>query len=137
MNYLTTDIASIAADPDNAQDEGMVWLLIDEDDYMVRDTGALTGTPKLNAGLSIANLLRDFHTIGRPQRIGKLNGEDTVFVADPVRTQAEIILPICCADINEFNPNDKIKTQLGWGEVESAELVEPIGKLTLNLKHNA
>jgi hypothetical protein len=137
MNYLTTDLVSIRSNPDAAEDDGMVWVACDSNDFVLFDEALLSGEIKINAPLALANLLPHYHTVGRPQTLGNVNGEATQLIAEPVREQPSIKVKLCCEDIATFDPNDKVKTQLGWGRVEDATLVVPYGSLELNLKHHA
>lgn len=137
MNYLTTDLVSIRSNPDVAEDDGMVWVACDSDNFVLFDEGFISGEIKINAPLALSNLIPNYHTVGRPQTLGNVNGEATQLIAQPVREQPSIKVKLCCEDIATFDPRDKVKTQLGWGRVEDAILVVPYGSLELNLKHHA
>ena len=55
----------------------------------------------------------------------------TVNSVAKMREQVQITIPFCCDD--EFEPSELVQTQLGWGEVKSAEQDTERGTLKLTL----
>lgn len=51
------------------------------------------------------------------------------------KIQDSISVPMTCEDIDEFNPHDNVKTQMGWGEIEEAEITVPENRIKLKLRH--
>lgn len=135
-NYLVTDIVHLRRNIEAYPDEGMVLIAATENGLVSRTDCLISSTNKLNGSLSFGNLLYRYHRWYRPQRMGNMNGTDEEFyLLLPTRNQKEIILPLCCEDLDAFNPTEWIKTQLGWGRVAKATLKDPGGKLTLETKH--
>ena len=96
-----------------------------------------------NGVLTWSNIFDNLHKWGRKKRTGIVQrftgdeGENTQFYGRPKnKQQKDIRIPMCCEDLDQFAPEDYIKTQLGWGEVEDATYDAPNGILTLNLLHD-
>lgn len=90
---------------------------------------------KLNMPMGWPCLHERFWKYGRPQLRGTMNGNDTVFDSTvKIRTQADIHVPMCCEDFALFRPEDRWKTQMGWGEVDEATYDDPISRMTLRLR---
>ena len=87
--------------------------------FSVRDTqGILTGTLKVNGYLSNSNLIEKFWRHNAYMPTAKMNGKTTAMISTRKRRrQDNVVFPF--ADITGF---DLVKTELGWGEIEDADL---------------
>lgn len=132
---ITTNIEFISLNKDKISDAGFVIAAV-KNGSIIASKGVISGTYKINAPLCFANLLDALHRHDRPQINGNMNNSDTRFeTARKIRKQDPISIEICCTDLSEFDPKDLVKTQLGWGEVETATFKDPASLLTLNLTH--
>lgn len=103
----------------------------------------LGGEVITNGVLTWPNLFENLHRWGRKKKTGLVQryvddpGISTEFFSRVYnRSQKDIRVPMCCADLDQFAPEDYVRTQLGWGKVESARYEEPAGILNLNLIHD-
>lgn len=117
----------------------LLVILSTEGGVILNDTGAITGELRQNGAFSWANLHSYFHKIGRPHESGMMNGVQTDFITyNRPRIQEPFSIPICCENFLDLNPDfDLFKTQLGYGRINEASLIEPTGKLTLTLEYKA
>lgn len=135
-DYTVTDIVNLRRNVEAASNDGMALIAGDGSGLIRRDTGLLSGLVKLNASLSFANLLYNYHRWERPQMSGRMNNNDEIFETKMhTRKQDPVSVPICCEDALAFDPKDKVKTQMGWGVIETATLTDPEGELELNIRH--
>lgn len=134
-NIITTNISFIISNPDKIADPGNV-LVATRDGAVITDLCYISQSNRVNAPLAFSNLLYNLHRHGRPQYRGKMNKQDEEFITKVrTRSQEGITLQLCCNDLATFDPQDSVKTQLGWGDVESATLTDPQSVLKLNLVH--
>ena len=83
------------------------------------ENGRISGVFQPNAPLGYAALLPDYYTYDRPLPNGDINGVSTIMDSTrPLKQQQEIVFPYCC--IGDFNPIEKVRTNLGDGEVLEA-----------------
>lgn len=133
---ITTNIDYIITKPDEIADAGFV-LMSKRGTGILVSAGQISGEIRINMSHSWANLLYNLHRHGRPQNNGELNGENEAFFYTlPSRLQEGLNVKLCCDDITTFSPMHKVKTQLGWGIVDSAQLNDPGSMMTLNLLHD-
>ena len=86
-----------------------------------------------NAPLSWANLHRDYFHDWRFLTNGTLNNVATVFDSTrPIKRQDGLVFPLCC--LNDFNPLELIKTEIGSGRLESASYNLASGMMTVAIK---
>lgn len=133
---ITTNIEGIINNPSEIADAG--WVLVSKRGTgLLVSNGKISGESRVNMAHSWANLLYNLHRHGRPQSTGEMNGENEAFFYTlPSRQQEPLTVKMCCEDIADFNPMHKVKSQLGWGIVDSAELNDPGSMITLNLLHD-
>lgn len=103
----------------------------------------LGGEVITNGVLTWPNLFEHLHRWGRKKKTGLVQryvgdpGISTEFFSRAYnRRQKDIRIPFCCSDLDQFAPEDYVRTQLGWGKVEEASYEEPAGILNLNLLHD-
>ena len=103
----------------------------------------LGGEIVTNGVMTWPNLFENLHRWGRKKRTGLVQryvddpGVSTEFFSRIYnRRQKDIRIPMCCSDLDQFAPEDYVRTQLGWGKVEDASYEEPAGILNLNLLHD-
>lgn len=139
LDNVTTDIGFIQTDPSKFIDNNPGFVIMatrknNETFTLINGIGALSGLTILNAPLAWANIHDAYGRWGRIQSKGKMNGVDTNFDSW-IRTKRQdpFSIPICCED--NINYNDLIKSQLGYGELESAIFTTQTEKLKITLLH--
>lgn len=127
---ITTNLQYIADYPEDIDDSGFCIIATKYNGTIYAlnfEAGLLSGTVRVNAHLSWANLLYNFHRYERYLPNGIMNEVDeTFFTWKPNIKQVQLSLPHCCDD-PEFNAEELFDTALGQlfggkkGHVESAE----------------
>lgn len=113
----------------------MFIALVDSENVVVFDAA----NPRPNSFCSFRGL-ELFHKYRRPHKEGKIDDGPTVTfdeVQKPVKKQIPLSVPICCADVVNFNPETLVRSQMGLGEIDTATIEDPPRTLTLNLLHYA
>ena len=108
--------------------------LIDDDDYFVWDENY----PRPNELLSY-RALEVLHYWKRPLLEGTINDDElpTDFLTQRrLKQQVDLTIPICCDDVNNFQGNILVKSQMGWGEIKKAVISDPPQEITLSLLHD-
>jgi len=84
------------------------------------ETGLLSGVSIANGHLSTENLLEHYHTYDRIFLEGNMNDGNvmTFDTAQKHKLQESIEFPVCCDE--SFDPLNRIRTELGDGEVKAA-----------------
>lgn len=96
--------------------------------------GKISGEAHYNAALSTANII-EYHFWNRPQWFGTWN--EIIFnfeSVQPTRKQENMQFKMCCDDVFIFDPAHWVKSQLGFGQVESAEMEDTGLGITINLE---
>lgn len=120
--------------PDFADALDGLILLATDGDVVLYETGILSNDIKLNGHFAIANLQENYYKWDRPLSTGIMNNQPTEFFRwMKQKRQEDIKVQLCCEDITTFDPNDLVKTQLGWGEVDDVQFDDPTSTLKLNL----
>lgn len=134
-DMITTDIdGAIAAEAVN--EEGF-FLVATKDGTIIREAPEGFEHAYVNGVLGWRVLLPTLHIWKRKKTHGIMNEENRRFVGRPKnRVQKDIQVPICCSEIDNFQPEDLVKTQFGWGAVESASWNAKTEILTLTLLHD-
>jgi len=134
VEEVSTDIAFMNGNEDEVSLQGFVfaavysdggsgWFLNVEDTY-------------INGHLSWTKLHDNYWRHGRPQLSGRMNGiDDTFETAFPSKQQEELEVQIPCADFAAFNPGQRVKTEIGWGEVAAWSYSAKKCSLTLQILH--
>lgn len=93
------------------------------------------GSIRNNGHLAFTKLHPNYWLWDRPQSQGQMNGADTVFETRVrLKKQEEISVPVTCEFLfDTFDPNNLIKTQIGWGQVKSWSYSAKKCLLTLQL----
>lgn len=113
--------------------DGLIILATDGT-IVLYETGVLSGEIKLNAHFAVANLMESYYKWDRPLSSGIMNNQPTDFFRwQRQKKQDDIKAVLCCEDISTFDPNDLVKTQMGWGSVDDAQFDDPVSMLKLNL----
>lgn len=143
LTDVTTDIEFILQNPDseneNVEDAGVVFIATKQNElseyYILQEAGILDAG-RLNNTLSNALLQRDYQKYERPLPRGIMNGEQTSFYSVKNTKQGEAFsIPLDCN--TNFDPDDIIKTHLGYGEVDKAVFNFKSCMLELTLLYNA
>lgn len=105
----------------------------DEEDF-------IPGSPlmsRLNGALALKYCIPRYHDYGRPFKRGFINKmEVDLFATIRQKKQVPISFNLSCLDYRDnFKAGDYIKTQLGAGEIETADWIEPQEQMTVILKH--
>lgn len=131
-----TNVGWLLGDPENSSDTGFTMLACTADDSI--SVGYTYTDQRLNAVLCWDTLLTFILRHNRPLPEGYYRGTPIPFFSSKKhRRQKEITFPICCDAVALFDAKRSIKTQLGWGDVESASLVDSgaDAKITVQLRH--
>ena len=134
ISEITTDLEYLIVSGGNAGQKGVV-LMLTADGQVVREAGDLTGVIYPNAGLSAANLVRDYHTYNRVLENGAVNNRMRVFASvKKTKKQVALKVPLCCADVN---PYAAFKSTLGEGaELDTMNFALSTGTLEITLLHD-
>ena len=139
LSFATTDINYILNNPDKIANDGIVILdcVTGPGPYLYPYVvnGYITGTPQRNARLSWANLHYDLHRHNRPFKNGIMNNNPTAFLS-PVynKIQDNMLTKLCCTD--DYKKEDSlVKTELGNGLIEEAEINFTKEVIKFKLKH--
>lgn len=138
VENITTDVfyclENSDSDSDNVSDAGFVLIACDNNNNIIWEPGILSSDNVPNNVLSWAHLHRDLWQHGRVLKTGVMNGVETEFKSVvPTIKQDKFGCVINCSHINDFNPLDKVKSALGWGYVQSAELTLSQCKISFEL----
>jgi hypothetical protein len=143
VKYLINKIPTISTATSIEEFKGFLLVATNFDTqdnkyYVDYEAGKISNTLKQNGHLSFANLHEAYHKYNRLQKTANMNGNDKNMASWKRNRQAkEISIPLCCDDFwGIFSPNDLVRNQYGWGEVESANYKEPIGFLTLKINND-
>ena len=89
-----------------------------------------------NKSLSFTEIIDCLWCHGRPQWSGIINGEEKCFEsAKRIKAAPPIEFPLCCEDLTDFDPNQFIKENIGWGEIVSAKYNTVDQHMTVSLLH--
>ena len=133
---FTMDIDFIEAFPADIEKTGFVMVVYKTSggaNAVTKEVGKLSNSEQNNAHLSMANLHYNYHRYGRILLSGNMNGiDENFFTIIKNKAQENVKLQICCGEV--FEPTGKlVKTELGLGEVETAEKENNIITLQINL----
>lgn len=143
LQDVTTDVEFVLQNPDSeseyVEDAGIVFIATKLNGagkyYILQEAGILDGS-KLNNTLSNAILQRDYQKYERPLPRGIMNGIQTNFYSVKNTKQGEVFtIPLDCK--TNFDPDDLIKTHLGYGEVDKAVFNFKTCMLELTLLYNS
>lgn len=132
VSLLNADFGGLVENPD-AGLEGFFLLATHEiapGEYLMNTLG---GEP--NGAFAWENMLPALWADGR-YNLGATSTIATTYVVNSVRkskAQPLIRAKFCCSD--EFEPSQLVKSQLGWGEVKTAEQDTELGRISLTLLH--
>lgn len=112
--HLFTDVYDILENPDNYGNAGLVIV----------STVEFNGTNTIlsqNKSMQLTNLQNCYWKHDRPQWSGVIGGQEMDFLSvKPTKRQVPLEIQLCCADFKDWNPSNLIKSQIGWGEVDTA-----------------
>ncbi|AVR47261.1 hypothetical protein C7S20_00005 [Christiangramia fulva] len=124
---ITTDVMYCIENGDseseNVSDDGFVLIACDEEGNILYEPGILDSAAIINNTLSWAHLHRDLWKHGRVLEEGYLNNELTEFASTvPTIKQDKFNVLLECFQIRSFEPLDQLRSTLGWGFIQAAEL---------------
>lgn len=133
-----TDLSGAQMDSGNVSDEGFFFMATDlyaGQYYINREAGELSGTIKPNVHLSWANLHENYHKWARPAPSGNLNNVDIDFESyRPTKRQQPIEIDLTPAEYFALNTEEKLGTELGFGEIDRGSYSARRCKYTIDLK---
>lgn len=134
VDEVSTDIAFMNGNEDEIALQGFAMAAVYDDGaggfYFNTDDG------NVNGHLSWTKLHDNYFRHSRPQIAGNMNGADETFdSAIPSKQQEELVVQIECADFLAFDPEQRVQTQIGWGEVSSWSYSAKKCSLTLQILH--
>lgn len=143
LTDVTTDLEFILQNPDSeseyVEDAGVVFLATRQNqigEYYVLQEAGILDAGKLNNTLSNALLQRDYQKYDRPLQRGNMNGVNTEFYSViPTKQGEAFMIPLDCN--TEFDPDDIVRTHLGYGTVDKAVFNFKSCMLELTLLYNA
>ncbi len=133
VRLISTDVIGICKNSDQVSDVGFVMVTVDVDKKVVDGNSVLKNTTFANADLAMTNLHANYWKHGRVLATGTMNDTATTFTSVSKKRKQEITVKLC--DIINFNPAAMIKTQLGWGNVESVSIKLNSGEAKISLLH--
>jgi len=96
-----------------------------------------TTTPYLNGAHSVGSLIDHFHRFQRPVITGTMGGNPETFTtAQRRKSQVELKPKISAEDYRDFLADDLVRSEIGWGEVDSVTWAAKSCVLTVNLLHD-
>jgi len=94
------------------------------------------GNPRTNGHLAFTRLLPNYWKWDRPKTPGIMNGVETDFETTlRLKKQEDLEIPVDCAFMDTFDPNDLVQTEMGWGEVQAWTYSAKKCLLTLTIVH--
>ena len=140
LDRVFTDLGRVDSLPDSVSDEGFFFLatdLISATYYINRETGEGSGDIKANAHLSWANLHENYLTWGRMQATGTLNNVSQTFNSyKRSKRQQPIQVLFSVSDFFALDLTDKLKTEIGWGEIEKGTFSATQCRYNVDLLHD-
>lgn len=141
LEDINNDVGYIVNNPSKIEDYGFVFVNAYKDGsdnyYLTSEENELTGDTDVNGHLSIPNLQQKYWRWGRPLPTGEMNNDAITFESvlnRKVQVELSVQMPRSVYH-NDFDPNDLVKTQIGWGEVVSARYDARTCYLTLTVRH--
>jgi hypothetical protein len=128
-NQMCADFGGLVENPDAGLEGFFLMATVDigGGEYLINTLGG-----EANGAFAWENILPALWADGRYHADATANVTGyTVNSVAKTREQDQITIKFCCSD--EFDPTELINTQLGWGEVKSAEQDTQRGTLKLNL----
>lgn len=126
---LCTDFGGLIENPDAGLEGFFLMATVDlgGGEYLMNTLGG-----EANGAFAWENILPALWADGRFHAGATANVPGyTVNSVRKTREQAQISIPFCCEEV--FEPSELVQTQLGWGEVKSAEYDTETATLTLSL----
>lgn len=142
VNLFTTDFAYMELNTEAIEKVGFAVAVVKPSTngqrlVINRENGILGGQSLVNGHLTFSNLHDKYFRHGRLLLSGDMNNTATVFES-AIKTKQErgIEFPIELDELLSFRPVEKINTNLGWGEIETAEFSAKNQTLTVDLLHD-
>lgn len=139
LNTFSTDFGYIIKYPTKTNDDGFCLVACDGSKSVCRRTtkmryinalySAFTFANYPNGDLSFDNILNDFFLQFRYFTVGTINYVAKTFTAKRIRKQGQITFPRLAA----FDPYELIKTNLGNGQVSTAEIDTDTDRIKVTL----
>lgn len=115
--------------------DGLIILSVG-DGKILYDRCPISGALKLNGHFALSTLHENYYKWDRPLPRGTMNNQPTDFYRwKRQKNQPDISFRLCCDEMIAYNPDDLVKTQYGWGEVDEISLDEPKGLFETTIAH--
>lgn len=139
IERVNTDIGYITLNPAKINDDGFVIAegFNNGGAYSVVSRYVYPGTDlQINGSHAIPSLIDFFHRWNRPVIQGTLLGnQETFFSARRRKRQATLQFKLSAEDYLTFNLDNLIRTQMGWGQVETLRWSAKTCTVTVELMH--
>lgn len=141
IDRVNTDIAFITQNPDKIALDGFVVAEgydTGSNNFVVVSRHVYPGTDlQINAACSIPNLIDHFHRWNRPAITGELLGNNETFeTALRRKKQIQLQFKLSAEDYLTLNPDNLMRSQMGWGQVESLSWSAKTCLVTVQLMHD-
>jgi len=146
VNYqatlFTTDLDFCLDFPDDVDDDGFFLAnvaLYDSELYIQKYTvpGFTALGPQFNGHLAMPNLHEFYWKHGRIFLTGEMNQTATTFESTiPTKAQTPITFKMCCNELLNFNVDELMNSQYGWGKIKTAQYSTKTEALTVELMHS-
>jgi len=141
IDRVNTDIAFITQNPEKIALDGFVVAEgydTGSNNFVVVSRYVYPGTDlQINAGCSIPNLIDHFHRWNRPAITGELLGNNETFeTALRRKKQIQLQFKLSAEDYLTLNPDNLMRSQMGWGQVESLSWSAKTCLVTVQLMHD-
>lgn len=140
LSQVFTDLGKVNENVEAVSDEGFFFMatdLVSGTYYLNREYGEISSEIKANAHLSWANLHENYLTWGRLQSTGTLNNVSQTFNSYK-RSKRQQPLPVvfAVADYFALDLTDKLKTGLGWGQIDKGTYSAASCRYNVELLHD-
>lgn len=139
IERINTDIGYITMYPEKINDDGFVIAegYNNSGSYSVVSRYVYPGTDlQVNGAHSIPSLIDFFHRWNRPVIQGTLLGNTETFISAKRRKkQVSLQFKLSADEYLTLNPDNLMRTQMGWGEVQSLTWSAKTCTVTVELMH--
>lgn len=141
IDRVNTDIGFITQNPEKISLDGFVVAEgydTGSNNFVVVSRHVYPGTDlQINAACSIPNLIDHFHRWNRPAITGELLGNNETFeTALRRKKQIQLQFKLSAEDYLTLNPDNLMRSQMGWGQVESLSWSAKTCLVTVQLMHD-
>lgn len=118
-------------DNDAVSDTGLTWAATG----LSGGQNFILSVSELNDYMTWAKMQDNFYYYNRPFTTGTINGVTKTFTLGRIRQEEVEVINFSGCDFHSFNPQQLVKTLIGWGKVANSKYEAKEGKLILSLLH--